>query len=70
MSRYQENSTISERILRLKPWHRSKAAKAAAAYIPTLESGGFSSFADNAVFIGMCLLYQPLVSISVTAITT
>jgi hypothetical protein len=31
----------------LKPWHRFKAAKAAAAYIPTLESGGFSSFPDK-----------------------
>ncbi len=52
---FYAQSTILERILRLKPWHRSKAngrladqrAKAAAAYIPTLESGGFSSFPDK-----------------------
>jgi hypothetical protein len=37
----QLDFTIFERILRLKPWHRFTAAKAAAAFIPMSKASGF-----------------------------
>ena len=61
----QVNFTILERILRLKPWHRFKAAKAATGSTPAMNGGACASLFghDVCVLVRFSLDYKLLISL-------